>query len=115
MWQAAAAIVAVVVGWQLTMAPYLANPPGAARYTTATGDTGGAGSAAPGPGFRVVFNPEATEAAIRMLLRDVGATIVDGPSALGFYTLAFADDEAREAGLARLTDRPSLVDFVESD
>lgn len=115
MWQAAAGIVAVVVGWQLTMAPRLAGPADAPRYTTATGGAGGAPSAASGPGFRVVFNPDATEAAIRTLLRDLGGTIVDGPSALGFYTLAFADAAAREAALARLTDQPSVVEFVESD
>ncbi|MDG4647367.1 hypothetical protein P6F26_02835 [Roseibacterium sp. SDUM158017] len=38
--------------------------------------------------FRVTFDPDATEAAIRAALLEAGVTIVDGPSSIGLYDLA---------------------------
>jgi hypothetical protein len=39
--------------------------------------------------------------------------IVDGPSALGLYTLAAPDAEARAAALEVMQTRPQLVESVE--
>ena len=53
----------------------------------------------------------ATErSAIRALLREMGARISDGPSAIGLWQLSFAGDAARDAGLARL----QAAEIVES-
>jgi hypothetical protein len=43
-----------------------------------------------GGDLRVVFDPAATEAEIRALLLSAGASIADGPSPAGIYTLALA-------------------------
>lgn len=45
------------------------------------------GPAAAGVVLQVKFAPDATEAQIRKLLQKTGATIVDGPGALGVYRL----------------------------
>ncbi|MBJ3775470.1 hypothetical protein [Acuticoccus mangrovi] len=110
-WQAAACLLLAVAGWQLAVAPYLAGRGVAPGYVTATGETG---PAPHGPALRVAFVPEASEAAIRTLLRESGATIVDGPTAVGLYTLAFEDEEARKAALDRLVGNPTVIDFVEA-
>ena len=56
--------------------------------------------------LQVVFTPDATEAEIRTLLFEAGATIVDGPSALGVYRL---DAEDPDAALEALQARADLV------
>lgn len=113
LWQAAACIAVAVLVWQFTVAPrLLGDPAGPARYETATG-TGGPVEA--GATIRVAFAPAATEGVITTLLREAGARIVDGPSAIGLYTLAFDDDEARAAGLERLAVSPSVVTPVDAE
>jgi anti-sigma factor RsiW len=47
--------------------------------------------------LQVTFAPQATEAQIRALLAAVGARIVDGPGALGVYTLSVASGDADKA------------------
>jgi anti-sigma factor RsiW len=47
--------------------------------------------------LQVTFAPQATEAQIRALLAAAGARIVDGPGALGVYTLSVAPGEVDEA------------------
>ncbi len=59
--------------------------------------------------LQVVFTPDATEAEIRTLLFEAGATIVDGPSALGVYRL---DAEDPAAALDALEARSDLVAHV---
>lgn len=112
LWQAAAAVALFVGAYQLTatLAPTLLGGADDVRYVTATGADG---PAAEGPSARVMFASDATEAAIRKLLRDVDARIVDGPSAVGFYRLAFTDEAARSAALGRLRAERAIVEVVE--
>ncbi len=63
--------------------------------------------------IRVAFGEGATEAQIRALLLELELTIVDGPSALGLYTLAAADEAARDAALIALQNAPQLVESAE--
>jgi len=64
-------------------------------------------------GLTVAFAGTATEADIRALLISLDLVIVDGPSALGLYTLAAPDAEARAAALEVMQTRPQLVESVE--
>ena len=69
-------------------------------------------SEAPAAGFAaaVAFAPDAREAEIAELLRAADARVIDGPSAVGLWTLAFDSEAARDAGLERLR----AADIVES-
>jgi anti-sigma factor RsiW len=69
------------------------------------------GAPAPGALLRVVFSDQITEREWRELLLAVGGRIVQGPSALGVYTVAVAPAGAAEA-LARLQSHP-LVRLAE--
>ena len=58
----------------------------------------------------VAFDPRASEAAIRALLLQAGATIVDGPKQLGDYRLAVS---ANRADFARsLLEQSKIVEYV---
>ena len=59
----------------------------------------------------VAFGSETTAAEIAALLGDTGANIVDGPSALGFYRLAFPDAATQEAARIEL-ETSSLVEII---
>lgn len=76
-------------------------------------DTSPVRSAAPAArtAFLVVaFDPEASEAAIRALLLQAGATIVEGPKQLGEYRLAV---DANRAQFARsLLEQSKVVEYV---
>lgn len=66
----------------------------------------------------VMFEPGATEPAIRESVLEVGARVVDGPSAAGLYTLSFPEVKAGELGkaeglLKRLRGRAGVVRFAE--
>ena len=63
--------------------------------------------------LRVAFAEDATEGDIRALLLDLNLVIVDGPSAIGLYTLAALDEAAREAALEALQARADIVESVE--
>ncbi|MGF1553075.1 MAG: hypothetical protein ACFBWO_11340 [Paracoccaceae bacterium] len=65
-----------------------------------------------GPALRVAFAEEAGVGAVTALLGEIGAEVTGGPSAIGLYTLSFADEAAREAAEARLAERPALVAMV---
>ena len=85
--------------------PFISGPGGGeARYAPVSEQP------AAGSTVSVAFVPTASEAAIRVLLAEVGARISDGPSAIGLWQLSFADDAARDAGLLRL----QAADIVES-
>lgn len=82
-----------------------------AGYETA----GGSGGARAGAHIaQATFAPEASEADLRAALRAVGARIVDGPSALGVYRLAFETEAARESAVSTLAASP-LVASVTAD
>jgi hypothetical protein len=58
----------------------------------------------------VAFDPRASEAAIRALLLQAGATIVDGPKQLGDYRLAVS---ANGADFARsVLEQSKIVEYV---
>lgn len=63
--------------------------------------------------LRVAFAGDATEADIRALLLDLNLVIVDGPSAIGLYTVAALDEAAREAAETALQARGDIVESVE--
>jgi anti-sigma-K factor RskA len=107
LWQLAAAAAAAVAIWQVAAVPLL-TPPAEVGYQPVTEQ--------PAAGFalRVAFAPEATEAEIRELLREVGASVTGGPSAIGLWQLGFADAPARDAALARLEAAP-IVESVQAE
>ena len=104
-WQAAAAAVVAVLGWQATVVPAITTasvdePP---VYQLASAGTEAEFA------LRVAFVETASEADMRAALRDIDARIIDGPSAIGLYTLAFADAEALGAGRAALAQNAEVV------
>lgn len=62
---------------------------------------------------QVAFAPNATEASLRHALLAANAQIIDGPSALGLYRLAFRDEQALVDGIAGLRARTDLVETIE--
>lgn len=107
-WQTAAAVLAAVAVWQFAAVPHLTGEHGdaSAGYGMASGPRAHAFVA------QVIFRPEATEAQIRQVLRASDAKLVAGPSALGIYDLAFADQRALDAGVARLGAASAVVEEI---
>lgn len=62
--------------------------------------------------IQVQFQPNATEAQIRELLQQTGATIVDGPGAVGVYRLRL---DQPETALAPLRARTDIVKHVAAE
>lgn len=83
-WRVAAASLSILVVAQAALigGQYLGAPED--RYTPVTQ------VAAQSPTMKVGFQPAATEFALRALLQSVKGDIVSGPSALGFYEVAFS-------------------------
>ena len=67
------------------------------------------------PVLQVTFAPDATEEQIRELLLSAGASIADGPTALGIYQLRLVDAEATSVDEALTTLRANgdVVTFAE--
>jgi anti-sigma-K factor RskA len=67
------------------------------------------------PVLQVTFAPEATEQEIREVLQAAGASIADGPTALGIYNLRLVDAETTSVEEALTTLRASgdVVTFAE--
>lgn len=64
--------------------------------------------------LQVTFAPEATEQQIRDVLQQAGASIADGPTALGVYNLRLVDaDTSVEEALATLRASGDVVTFAE--
>jgi anti-sigma factor RsiW len=82
-------------------------------FTTLSGGNDGTGA----PRLTVIFEPGATEEAIRQALRQVGGTLVSGPSAAGVYVVGLpqAGDDTRavDAAIAALRENRSVIRFVE--
>ncbi|WMS41939.1 hypothetical protein RDV64_17990 [Acuticoccus sp. MNP-M23] len=109
-WQVAA-LVAIAIGcWQLAVAPHLAGHTAPQGYITATGSQG---TTSAQNTLRIAFAPAGTELAIRRLLRDAGARIVDGPTAVGLYTLAFDTEEQRDTAAKTLASSKPLVGIID--
>ena len=104
-WQVAASVAVAVLGWQALVVPSITSAPGddPAAYSLA-----GDGSDAEFT-LRVAIQPDVSEADMRALLGEVGAQIVDGPSAIGLYTLGFADADAKVSAAAELTARDDVI------
>ncbi|WP_435310986.1 hypothetical protein [Primorskyibacter sedentarius] len=97
------AIVAVVITQFFTLSLWPDDP--GAGFAPASQDTSGFV-------LQVGFAPEATAAQLTALLQELGATLVDGPGALGLVTLSFTDEAARTAALEALRAQPDLVEIV---
>lgn len=59
---------------------------------------------------KVIFRAEAVEADISALLKASNGDIVQGPSALGVYTVRFLDDEALKTGLESFIEASNVVE-----
>ncbi len=110
--------------------PTLAKAAVAAQFALLLA-VGGAWLAQPGPAdygtagltpnavrLKLQFQPTIDEATLRKTLRELDAKIVDGPSALGLYTVQLNDvergqDEEIARILAELLARPDVVGFAE--
>ncbi len=97
----AAAIVALVAG--VAIAPRQTG-----EFQTLSAPGSGAG-----PRLTVAFQPGTREDAMRGLLREIDASIVDGPSALGLYTVRIPASANADDALTRLRARADLVRFAE--
>ncbi len=104
-WQVAASVALAVLGWQVLVSPALVPASGdaPASYTLA-GDQDPAAFT-----VRVAIEQDVSEAEMRALLSEVGAQIVDGPSAIGLYTLGFADAEAKAEAVQQLESRNDVI------
>jgi anti-sigma factor RsiW len=106
LWQLTAAAAAAVLVWQVVAVPLLPDSEGVYAPVSET--------PAARPGLTVAFAPEATEAAMRALLREVGAEVIGGPTAVGLWQLGFADASSRDAALARVAGDP-IVESAQAD
>jgi len=111
--QMAAAAALSVVAWQGLVVPLLA-PPGEAPdgYVTASERPAGQGADSVAS---VIFRPDARAGDIEPLLRESGARILDGPSALGLYRIGFADPGSRATGVETLREAEKIVEFVQPE
>lgn len=107
-WQVAA-VAAIAIGGSFVAGPFLprAAPP-EEGYVTASERPTHAFSA------QATFVPTAQESAIRDALRSAGAEIVEGPSALGVYVLAFKNAEALSSGVKTLRARTGVFESVQA-
>jgi anti-sigma-K factor RskA len=108
-WQAAAVAAIAVAVWSAVAMPFLQQQEEPGGYVTANERPAYAHSA------QATFVPTAQEGAIREALRAAEADIVQGPSALGVYVLAFKDAEALDKGAAALRTRTDLFETVEAN
>lgn len=84
-WRVAAAGLAVIAIGQAGVMGYMATHDEAPRYVTAS-------SISESAAFKVGFGVGVSEADLRNMLLDAELRIVDGPSAIGLYTVAPAGD-----------------------
>ncbi|MEM7507103.1 MAG: hypothetical protein AAF415_10160 [Pseudomonadota bacterium] len=103
-WHLAGAAAAAILLWQVGVTPLIERTEPGAGYTTASGDAADI--------LRIAFAPEATEAQIRAVLGEVGGRIVDGPSALGLYSIALPDGADLSAAVSALRARAAVVETV---
>ena len=103
-WRVAAAFLGIAVLGQAGYITSLPTTVEAPIYRTASGAT-------EEYVLGVAFAPDATAAAIADLLRDTGASVIDGPSAIGLYRVAFTSQEALRDGQMQFGTSP-LIDLV---
>jgi len=87
------------------------------EYRTLTGPTIAERHSGPRVRLRVAFSEEAPEKGIRAVLGELKATIVDGPSAAGFYVIDVPLDggsvQTPDAALRALRSRATVIRFAE--
>ena len=104
-WQAAAIAATVLVAVQAAF--LFGGLDQSGSVTTATGP------AIDGPAIQVTFVGEASEAAIRDLLLDLGLEIVEGPSAVGVYRLGIDPNAVARDVVEALKAHPDIVSHAE--
>ena len=92
-----------VLMWQVAAVPLLQEDPATYRTVTET---------VAGPGLQVIFAEDAPAGEIAAVLREVGGTVTDGPSALGIWRVSFSDAEDRDAAMAALSARTDIIESV---
>ena len=105
-------IQAVLVLGLVTRWPWGDRP----EYRTLTGPTIAERHSGPRVRLRVAFSEEAPEKGIRAVLGELKATIVDGPSAAGFYVIDVPLDGGLKTppeAVRALRGRPDVVRFAE--
>ncbi|WP_238367226.1 hypothetical protein [Mesobacterium pallidum] len=104
-WRVAAVVLGALV---LGQGAYIATAPGdAPTYRTVSEE-------AEGFVLAVAFTADAQMAETQALLREIGARVVDGPSAIGLFRLAFDSAEDLAAARAALAASP-LIDLVSEE
>ncbi len=109
-WQVAASAVAAVALWQALAVPLQSrqDSDGAAYVPASTEDLADLEA-------KILFREGTTEAEMRDLLQELGASVSAGPSALGFWTITFDTVEDRTAAIVALEDRDSPVEIIQTD
>ena len=104
-WQVAASVAVAVLGWQALVVPAItpATEDTPAEYNLASGEEAAQFT------LRIAVAEGATEAQMREVLGEANARIVDGPSAIGLYTIAFADAEAKASAATLLAERTEVI------
>lgn len=104
--QMAAAAIGAIAIWQFLAVPFL---PGGEEAGFVPVSEAPLSPAEAERALRVGFAETASVGALTALLAEAGARIVDGPSAVGLFTLSFDDAAAREAAEAIFAARGALV------
>ncbi|MEM6578201.1 MAG: hypothetical protein AAF678_06895 [Pseudomonadota bacterium] len=108
-WKIAAVVLLGLFGAQSAFV-YLQAEQGAPDLQLASG---GEAAQPAGPILRVEFASDATIGTIAGILTDLELVIVDGPSALGFYTLEALDATSYMQAVDVLQSQPELVSILE--
>jgi len=106
----AASAVAAVALWQAFAVPLQSRQDGddAAYVPASTEDLADLEA-------KILFREGTTEAEMRDLLQELGASVSAGPSALGFWTITFDTVEDRTAAIGALEGRDSPVEIIQTD
>lgn len=94
-------VVATIVVWQFGVAPQILDPRSDGFVP--------ASETIAAPALRVAFAQDASLSDVTALLQEIGASVIDGPGAIGLYTLGFADQAAMEAAEGILSARADIV------
>ncbi len=68
---------------------------------------------ASGPRFTIAFQPDTSEETLRETIREANGTIVEGPSALGLYTVQIPAKSNPDEVLSQLRARSDVVRYAE--
>ncbi len=104
----------VAAAQAIVLCLFFAFSPGSTTYQTLSGNQISQQEDITAPTFTVIFQDNATIGAVETLLKQVGATIINGPGRRGIYTitLASAGKTSRDEALKNLQ-HSSLITFIE--